>query len=233
METEKVIRKSDYFVALLSRNSVEERGDVQSQIKLAKEVLDEIPEPHIFFIPARLDNVDIPSGLRDIHSVDLFPGAWKEGLEKILEAMNVNHKLIKSVISHQRTVSPFVSLDVSQDATQIQTFKGEKQFFVGRQEYINKNIRDKLLVSGSKVSIVGPGGSGKSQLAFKSIHEYVKEGIFDLMIPIYFDEGLISFDKLLVQMAEILGLKADEFESGTTIEQRKGIIRDLLKSKTH
>ncbi|MFZ0513448.1 MAG: NB-ARC domain-containing protein, partial [Candidatus Nitrosopolaris sp.] len=104
---------------------------------------------------------------------------------------------------------------------------------VGRQNYIYNIIKDKLVIPGSKVSIIGPGGSGKSQLAFKAIHEYIKEGLFDFVIPIYFDEGLIPFDKFLLQIAETLGLKANTFETNTNIEQRKNIVRDLLSKRKH
>ena len=69
-------------------------------------------------------------------------------------------------------------------------FKGEKEFFVGRKVYLDKNIKNAIKSPRSRVSIVGPGGSGKSQLAFKAIHQYQKEGIFDAVIPIYFDSGL-------------------------------------------
>ena len=60
-----------------------------------------------------------------------------------------------------------------------------------------------------------------------------KKASLNLVIPIYFDEGLVSFDKFLLKMAEIMELKADEFENNTTIEQRKGIIRNLLRNKKH
>jgi len=66
-------------------------------------------------------------------------------------------------------------------------FKGEKEFFVGRKVYLDKKIKNAIKAPGFSLSIVGPGGSGKSQLAFKAIHQFEKEGIFDVVIPIYFD----------------------------------------------
>jgi ABC-type microcin C transport system duplicated ATPase subunit YejF len=68
----------------------------------------------------------------------------------------------------------------------------KKNGFAGRQNYINQIIKDKLKVPASKVSIVGPGGSGKSQVAFKAINKYTKEDIFNLVIPIYFEVVLLS-----------------------------------------
>jgi len=50
----------------------------------------------------------------------------------------------------------------------------------------------------NRVCIVGPGGSGKSQLAFKAIHQYEKEEIFDLVVPVYFsDVSYMSFSDFL------------------------------------
>ena len=64
----------------------------------------------------------------------------------------------------------------------------------------------------SRVCIIGPGGSGKSQLAFKAIHEYEKEGIFDLVIPIYLDSGVIAFDQFLLKIADKIGMPQSQFE---------------------
>ena len=233
-EIEKGIKESRYFIALLSSRSINDIGDAQLQIKKGLSVKDRFPESKIYFIPARLDEFDSGSqtALLDIEYVDMFP-VWEKGLERILNAMKFDDEFIGSVIEHQHTNSAFASLDTPPGKVQTQLFKVEKQFFVGRQDYINQTIKDKLKDPGSKVSIVGPGGSGKSQLAFKAMHEYVGKGIFDLVIPIYFGEGLLSFDKFLWQMAEIMGVKSVDFELNTTIEQRKDIIRGLLSKKKH
>ena len=79
--------------------------------------------------------------------------------------------------------------------------KVKRKIFVGREEYINKIIKGKTLPS-SIVSLIGPGGSGKTQLAFKAMRKYVEdEKLFDMVIPIYFSRGspplsLLSFLKL-------------------------------------
>ena len=177
-EIEKAIKSSRYFVALLSTRSAGERGDAQKQINKALDVRNEFSLSQVFFIPARLNEIELPFELSGIQLVDMFPD-WEDGLKKILKSMKVEQNLIESVIEHQSTISPFTSLDVSHEVIKTQLFKGEKQFFVGRQNYINQIIKDKLRNPGSKVSIVGPGGSGKSQLAFKAMHEYTKEGIFE------------------------------------------------------
>lgn len=83
------IPNCDYFLALLSSNSVSKKGYVQKELKYALDVFDEIPEHEVFIIPARLDDCS-PSHakLSDIQWADLFP-SWEKGLSKILLAMKV------------------------------------------------------------------------------------------------------------------------------------------------
>ncbi len=52
---------------------------------------------------------------------------------------------------------------------------------------------------------MGPGGSGKSQLAFKAIHQYEKEGLFDLVVPVYFsDASKMTFSSFLLNIVKTL-----------------------------
>ena len=105
-----------------------------------------------------------------------------------------------------------------------------KKIFVGREKYINKIIKEKL-TPGSTVSIIGPGGSGKTQLAFKAIKEYVKEKIFDFVCPLYFFGSIPSFSSFLIQIAERLELSITEFEKENDVNKRKRIIIRSLKNK--
>lgn len=82
----KAIRESDFFVALLSGESVTKRGMVQAEIQQALNVLEEIPEDRIYLIPVRLTECE-PSHTRlsELHWVDLFP-QWRDGVEEILRS---------------------------------------------------------------------------------------------------------------------------------------------------
>jgi hypothetical protein len=53
------IKKSKYFVALFSSNSVSKRGYVQEFRKVI-DTFDEFPEGEVFAIPVRLDECEIP-----------------------------------------------------------------------------------------------------------------------------------------------------------------------------
>jgi hypothetical protein len=80
---QEAIRASDFVIALMSTRSTGKRGFVQKEIRLALEVLEDMPDSAIFLIPARLDEC-MPGhhALRELHWIDLFPN-WEAGLKKI------------------------------------------------------------------------------------------------------------------------------------------------------
>jgi TIR domain len=87
-EIKRVIRESDFFLALLSSNSVDKRGFVQAELATAKSVLDEIPHGRIYLIPARLDDCNVDPRLRAYHCSDLFAD-WNAGVSQILKAIGL------------------------------------------------------------------------------------------------------------------------------------------------
>ena len=78
----KAIRESDYFVALLSSTSTTGRGFRHSELDQALKILNEF-EDHIFLIPVRLDDCEMPrEDLSELNCVDLFPD-WNSGMTKL------------------------------------------------------------------------------------------------------------------------------------------------------
>jgi hypothetical protein len=137
LEISKAVRKSRYLIALFSSTSVQKRGYIQREFKLAVDVLDEFPEGKIFAIPARLDDCEIPyEKFRNIKRVDLFP-SWEEGIRRILRSFGISVE--------DGNVKPLQIL--------LPLFRGEKKIFVDREEYIDNRIKEYLKPS-SRVSII-------------------------------------------------------------------------------
>ena len=88
LEIAKSIKRSRYFIAILSTHSVSKRGFFQTELKKALEIRDQFPEDEIFFLPVRINKCDIPERIANIHCVDLFP-SYDEGLKKIFLALKV------------------------------------------------------------------------------------------------------------------------------------------------
>jgi NB-ARC domain len=104
------------------------------------------------------------------------------------------------------------------------TFRGEStKIFVGRKQDID-TIRKYFAESNLPVSITGEGGIGKSELAYKAMHEC--EDMFDLIVPVYF-ESILTFDSFLLEIAKSLNLPIDEFEK-KGLEERRQLIIDTL-----
>jgi hypothetical protein len=83
------VRKSDFFIALLSNYAVSNRGFRHTELREALDVLDEVPEGKVFLIPVRLDECPMPlEELKQLNYVDLFP-KWKKGVSKIKTALGV------------------------------------------------------------------------------------------------------------------------------------------------
>ena len=153
----------------------------------------------------------------------------------VISAVNKVLKELKQKSMTETTSIPFNGYTLSPLLIQKPSlFRGEKSFFVGRKEYINK-IRAEIKIPSSRVCIVGPGGSGKSQLAFKAIHQYEKEGLFDLVIPIYFSNvASMSFSDFLLNIAKSLfDINDIQVFEKMDIESRKIKINSSLSQRKH
>lgn len=86
-QIDKAIRESNFFLALLSSNSVNKKGFAQHELLRALDELEKYPESQIFLIPVRLDECQPSnSSLLALNRADLFP-SYEAGFEKLLRAL--------------------------------------------------------------------------------------------------------------------------------------------------
>ena len=114
-EIKKAIKNSRFFVACISRNSIVKNGFVQKELKLALQQLELKAADNIYFIPALLEDVELPDisvntvNLRDYQASKLFEPRGLEILTSFLkkqvnliqqiEVKNPNKYKIKDLIS--------------------------------------------------------------------------------------------------------------------------------------
>ena len=79
----KAIEKSDYFVFCLSTNSQFKEGMIRKELKQALERLDGLREDSIFFITARLEDIEVDEPFNKFQYVDLFR---RDGFRNLLQA---------------------------------------------------------------------------------------------------------------------------------------------------
>jgi len=77
------IRRSKYFIALLSSSSVSRRGYLNAEIRQALDVATELPANEPFIIPVRLDECESTHReLSEYNRVNLFP-SWDDGVRQL------------------------------------------------------------------------------------------------------------------------------------------------------
>jgi hypothetical protein len=107
---QRAIRKSDFFLALFSNNSIEKRGFLQREFKQALDIWQEKLEDDIYFIPVRLEDCEVPIRFRDFQSVDLFSDG---DLSKLVKAINTGYKY-QNQIAKNFTAEESVSTNVEE-----------------------------------------------------------------------------------------------------------------------
>jgi hypothetical protein len=85
----KATKQADFFVICLSNNSVNKRGFLQKEIKLALDIWEEKLEDDIYLIPIRLDECKVPDKLCKFHWVNLYED---NGLSLLTNAIQVGLK---------------------------------------------------------------------------------------------------------------------------------------------
>lgn len=71
-EIRNAIQDAAVFLLCLSSKSMEEYGDFQEAIKLARKKQNRMPSNQIFIIPLRLEDCEVPGELADLYPIDWF-----------------------------------------------------------------------------------------------------------------------------------------------------------------
>jgi|GEM_PF-2741137 len=69
---QKAIKQSDFFLICLSNESVNRRGFLQKEIRIALDILDEMLDDDIYLIPVCLEECKVPQTLANLQCVNLF-----------------------------------------------------------------------------------------------------------------------------------------------------------------
>jgi len=75
---------------------VNKEGFIQKELRYAREISLEKPEGSIYLIPLRLDDCDVPRGLRFIQWVNYFGEDREENYENLLESLKIRYTQILS-----------------------------------------------------------------------------------------------------------------------------------------
>jgi len=92
--------KEDQSILIFFSSYTHKRGYIQREMKIALDILEEIPEGQIFIIPIRLENCTIPSNFHQFHYCNLYETRGYQMLLRTLELtdlLDLNHTPEKSI----------------------------------------------------------------------------------------------------------------------------------------
>ncbi len=92
LNIEQAVEASDVVIICLSNHSVSKEGFIQKELRYAREIALEKPEETIFLIPLRLDECDVPRGLRFYQWADYFGEKEEETYKSLLESLKLRHR---------------------------------------------------------------------------------------------------------------------------------------------
>lgn len=84
---EQAIDNSDFFIVLISKNSIDKRGFIQREMKFALDLLSRESSQKIRIIPARLDNSPLPEPLTKFHEINLFQ---ENGFSRLVDVLKIS-----------------------------------------------------------------------------------------------------------------------------------------------
>jgi len=92
----RAIEVSDFFVACLSREAIQKKGQFQAELRYALDCASCMPLDDIYLIPVRLEECPVPICIsRELQYVDLFPD-WDAGVQRLLAAVKRPTKTLMS-----------------------------------------------------------------------------------------------------------------------------------------
>jgi hypothetical protein len=173
VEIEKAIENSNYFIALLSSNSVDKVGVVQSELKKALEKLDKYPEGKIYLLPIRINECN-PSyrRIKKIHWINLFPDSqYQNGLKKILQVISPETFFIRNEPKQLSSVDVNEMLKVHGFYDQNRNPQGKG---VNHQYELFEIEGDKIIIDKTTNLIWQQSGSN-NYIGFKDVENWIKE----------------------------------------------------------
>lgn len=106
------IQKARFFVACISSNSVSKSGYVQRELRTALSELEKKAPDVIYFIPALIEDVEVPNinvgtiSLRDYHAAKIFD---EEGLQKLIGQLKKQANVTDSPTTDEQVESTNVN----------------------------------------------------------------------------------------------------------------------------
>lgn len=92
VKIEEAVEEADVVIIVLSQHSVSKEGHVQKELRYAREIALEKPDDAIFLIPLRLDECEVPRGLRFYQWMDYFGNNKDSSYKALVASLNLRYE---------------------------------------------------------------------------------------------------------------------------------------------
>ncbi len=236
----RTIKECSFFMALISKNSVNRRGFVQKELRQALEVLDTAPPGHIFVIPVRLDETEpLHEKLNRLQWVDLFE-SYPKSFDKIIRAVTSPDNEVRAIGHTENLRRPEPPLrEIKAVPSLPRTFLARPQLMRRVKDTLLGDLQEPLVVSGPAataedqgdaaqvVGIQGMGGIGKSILAAavardRDVRRAYPDGVVWVSVA-----RKPNFPALMRKFAAHLGCD----NAFRTVAEGKGVLQEFCAQK--
>ena len=166
------IEESDYFIAVLSSNSITKKGYVQKELKTALNVVDLLPEDKIYILPVRIDNCSVKNRqLKKHHCINIFPESeYQNGLQRILQVVSPGIFIIRQEPKQLSSadVNEMLKLHGYYDRDRNPEGKGIER------DFVLKKINGKKLILDVATGLMWQKGGSSFDLNFERAKEWIK-----------------------------------------------------------
>ena len=94
LNIEEAVETSDNVIICLSSNSVNKEGFIQKELRYARDIALEKLDHSIFLIPARINECDIPKGLRFYQWADYYGEKKDEAYSNLIKSLKIRYEQI-------------------------------------------------------------------------------------------------------------------------------------------
>jgi hypothetical protein len=174
---QQAIRSSQFFIACISNQSVNKRGFLQREIRIAVDALQELLDDDIYIIPVRLEDCPMPKSLSLFQWVDYFRNDGRERLSKAIKTGMKRLGFSPPVRLRSETVEYY---DLKEVKAMLQTndFFENSLHWMGKgisHEYESIEKNDCKVVWDKTTNLVWQQSGSHHKMPFDEARQYVKQ----------------------------------------------------------
>ncbi len=185
------IKECTHFLALISNNSLTKRGYVQKELKLAWDILDELPQSGVFILPILLEPCDpVDERLQELNWGELYT-SYDDCLTQILRVLRPDQVVRKKPARNQlkppehSTTNRIETLtrkyELRNEPLTVSDEEAEKVFNLDQSmrplKYINNEFNDNAdgTVTDHATGLMWQKSGSQNSLTYEEAQEYIEQ----------------------------------------------------------